>query len=52
MRFARLLLLSLLGVLCFTMSCNRRDEPLSGLWEFSSFGKEAEDSYTDCFLNL
>ncbi|PSK91073.1 hypothetical protein [Taibaiella chishuiensis] len=51
MRHSRLLLFALIALSAWT-SCNRRTEPLTGLWEFSSFGKEVDENYVDCFLNL
>lgn len=51
MRFFRLLLLLLAGMVGL-VSCNRQDEPLTGLWEFSSFGEGGDANYVDCFINL
>lgn len=53
MRFLKLPLFPFILLMMITLlSCNKQEQPLTGLWEFSAAGYAPGQRHADCFLNL
>lgn len=52
MRLLKLFALPTIITMISMLSCNKQEQSLTGLWEFSTAGYAPEQKHADCFLNL